>query len=285
MLVAPWQVLAVLAIILAGKPLAAFAIVFIFGYPVRTALLVAAALAQIGEFSFILADLGMELHLLPEEGFQIILASALISIVLNPFVFRTIGPIEAFLRSQPKLAAFLARRGGELAHLPPSGNGQALRGHVVLCGYGRVGSVIGQALERRGFTYAVVEQQRQQVEELRRRGVPAIYGDAASVLVLEHVHLAEARALVVAVPDPIAVQQIVEYARSVNPRLDIVVRTNSSDGRALLQEHGATEAVIGELELALEMTRHVLHRFGVDSREIQATIQSLRLRTELREET
>src|SRR5262249_38484050 len=154
-------------------------LVALLGYPLRTGLTVAAGLAQVGEFSFILADLGRSLELLPEEGHSLILAAAIVSISVNPLVFGAIGPLEAWLRRHPRLAAILERRRTWLslpsaaadAETPP-------RGHTVLCGYGRVGSLIGHALERRGFGYTVIEQDRRLVEELRCRGINALHGDA-----------------------------------------------------------------------------------------------------------
>jgi len=280
---APGRVLAVLAIIVVGKALAAFLIVALFGYPLRTGLTVAAGLAQIGEFSFILAGVGRELGLFPEQGTNLILAGALLSITLNPLLFRAIDPLEAWLRRQPRLAGLVGGRGGPSVALAGD-DAPRLSRHAVVCGYGRVGRVVARVLERRGFTCLVVEQDRRVVEALRARGVQVLYGDAARPAILEHAHLETARVLVVALGDAASTRQIVEYARQINPRLDIVVRTHSEAERAFLYEHGVGEAVLGEWETALELTRRTLHRFGLSGPETQAIVQNLRMQGALAED-
>jgi CPA2 family monovalent cation:H+ antiporter-2 len=277
-------VLALLGIVVLGKGLAALLIVAGLGYPLRTGLTIAAGLAQVGEFSFILAELGRGLDLLPEEGHSLILASAIVSISLNPLLFRAVDPFEAGLRRQPRLAAVLQRSRGSLAHSQgPTGHGN-LRGHAVLCGYGQVGSLIGHALDRRGLRYVVIDLDRPRVEELRRRGGAALYGDAANPVLLEHAGLARARVLVIAIPDPPATRHIVEQARRMNPRLSIVARTHGETEWAHLREKGVDEVVLGERELAVEMTRFTLHRFGIGGAELQALVQGLRQRDEPRDE-
>ena len=272
----PDRVLAVIAIIVVGKTVAAGLIVLALGYPIRIALTVAAALAQIGEFSFILAEVGLDLNLLPEEGRSLILAGAIFSITLNSVLFLTIDPIERWVRSRPRLAAIIERRGAALSQLPETAHHAGISDHVVLCGYGRVGQVIGQTLRRWDIPYVVIEMSRVTVEQLREEGIDAIYGDASNRVILEHAHLSDARALVVAIPDPPAIQHIVEYARQVNPDIDIVVRTHSERERQVLHQSGVGQAVMGELELALEMARFTLDRFNVDEDESQAVMQELR---------
>jgi CPA2 family monovalent cation:H+ antiporter-2 len=280
LLAAPFKVLVLLGVIVLGKGLAALLIVAALGHPLRTGLTVAAGLAQVGEFSFILAELGRELDLLPEEGHSLILASAIISITLNPLLFGLIDPLEAWIRRRPRLAALLQRRGGALAQ-PPAGVGRGdLRGHAVLCGYGRVGRLIAQTLDRRGLRYVVIDQDRRHVEELHRRGVVALYGDAANPVLLQHAGIDRARVLVIAISDPHATRHIVEHARQVNPRVGIVARTHGETEWAYLREHGVDEVVLGERELAVEMCRYTLHRFGVSGAELQAMVQGLRQRDE-----
>jgi CPA2 family monovalent cation:H+ antiporter-2 len=163
----PANVLIVVAIIIFGKSLAAFGIVLLFRYPLNTALTVSASLAQIGEFSFILAGLGTSLRLLPPEGQSLILAGALISIALNPVVFYTIEPVQAWIRSRSKLARTLEQRDDPLAVLPMSIEQSRLTGHVVLVGYGRVGRRIGRALTAQRISFVVAEANREIVEKLR----------------------------------------------------------------------------------------------------------------------
>jgi len=260
----PVKVLTVVAIVLFGKSLASFLIVLVFRYPVSTALTVSASLAQIGEFSFILAGLGFSLGLLPAEGQSLILAGALISITLNPFAFLAIDPLQRWVRARPRLAALLERPSGVLSELPEGVDEHRLKNHAVIIGYGRVGSVIGQAFEEPGIPYVVVEQNREAVTLLRGRGLPVIYGDAAVPEILKHAHLESARLLVMAAPDPVQGRRIVELARQANPDIDIVVRTHSDAEREYFERQGVGHAVMGETELARGMTRYALRSFGVD---------------------
>ncbi len=256
----PLQVLAVVAIIVFGKSLAAFLLVLAFRYPLNTALTVSASLAQIGEFSFILAGLGVSLGLLPMEGQSLILAGALISIALNPLLFHAIEPAQAWIRSRSKLARVLERSDDPLAELPATVNQGHLTGHVVLVGYGRVGRRIGEALIERGVPLVVAEQNREMVEDLRKRGVAAVSGDASDPAVLIQAHIARARMLVIATPDTFSARRMIEIARMLNPGVETVVRTHSEEEAALLQRENAGKVFMGEHELALGMTRHVLER-------------------------
>ena len=276
LLSAPLQVVAIVAVVVLGKGFTALAIVRLLGYPLRTGLTVAAGLAQVGEFSFILADLGRSLGLLPGEGHSLILAAAIVSITLNPLVFAAVAPLEGWLRRRPRLASILECRSGPLSTLVPPPHGGALRGHTVLCGYGRVGRLVAHALERRGFTYVVIEQDRRSVERLRCRGVQALHGDAANPLVLEHAHVQQARVLVVALDDPPVTRHIAEQARRLNPRLGIVARTHSEAEWRFLREQAVDDVVLGERELAAEMARYTLHRLGVGGTELQVLVQGLR---------
>jgi monovalent cation:H+ antiporter-2, CPA2 family len=272
----PLAVVGIVAVIVVGKALVAFLIVAAFGYPIRTGLTVAAGLAQIGEFSFILARLGNDLALLPDAGVQLVVAGSLLSITLNPFLFAALDTAEELLRRRPGIARALQRRAGVLGVLDRGLVQEGPRGHAVLCGYGRVGSVIGRALERRGFRYVVIELDRRRVEELRARGIPAISGDASSEAVLEQVGLDRATVLVLAIPDPPAARLALEYARRINPRIEIIARTHSDGERAALIELGARQAILGERELAIQMARFTLRRFGVSAPEVEAIAQGLR---------
>ncbi|MBB4638127.1 YbaL family putative K(+) efflux transporter [Longimicrobium terrae] len=259
----PLQVLAVVAIILVVKSLAALGIVLAFRYPVRTALVVAASLAQIGEFSFILAGLGMSLGLLTQEGHSLILAGALLSITINPLIFATVAPIEKWVRARPRIADLLERPAGELAELPADVHEEGLRDHAVLVGHGRVGAPVGEALAAEGIPYVVVEQNREEVEALRARGVPALFGDASRPGILHHAHLERARLLIVSAPDAFQARLILDHARKVNPGIDTVVRTHSDEERTHLEASGVGRAVVGERELALAMVRYAFSAFGV----------------------
>ena len=259
----PLKLLEVLAIIILGKSLAAFFLVLLFRYPLNTALTVSASLAQIGEFSFILAGLGVSLGLLPIEGQSLILAGAIISIALNPLVFRAIEPAQAWIRSRSKLARTLERSDDPLAVLPMTVDLNRLTGHVVLVGYGRVGRRIGEALTENGVSFVVAEENREIVEKLREDGIPAVSGDASDPAVLLQAHVHRARMLVTATPDTPDVRRMIEIARTVNPRIETVIRTHSEEEAVLLEKENASQVFMGEHELARSMIRHVLDRYAV----------------------
>jgi monovalent cation:H+ antiporter-2, CPA2 family len=256
----PLKLLAVSAIIMIGKTAAAVALVLAFRYPLNTALTVGASLAQIGEFSFILAALGVSLGLLPTEGQSLILAGALISITFNPLVFAAIEPIQRWVRSKSNVARALERRDDPLAELPATADVETLTGHVVLVGYGRVGTRIAQAMSERGIPYVVAEQNRESVERLRERGVHAVSGDASEPEVLIQAHVARASLLAIATPDTVKVRRMVEIARTLNPRIETVLRTHSDEEATLLRRENLGTVFMGEHELALAMTREVFSR-------------------------
>ena len=254
----PGRVLAVLAVIVLGKSLAAAALVLALRYPLNTALTVSASLAQIGEFSFVLAGLGVSLGLLPLEAQSLILAGALLSIAFNPLLFRAIEPAQAWLRTRSPLARRLEQPDDPLAELPRSVDERLLTGHVVLVGHGRVGRRIGAALAARGLSFVVAEQQRELVEALRARGQPAVCGDATDPAVLIQAHIARAHILVVATPDAFQARQMLEIARTINPGVRSVVRTHDEEEAALLRGEQAGQVFTAEEELAHSMARHVL---------------------------
>lgn len=261
----PMHVLGVVAIIIVGKSVAAMVLVLAFRYPLNTALTVAASLAQIGEFSFILAGLGMSLGLLPPEGLSLVLAGALISIALNPFVFAAVAPVRSWVLGRSELARRFERREDPYAELPMTTERKYLEGQVVLVGYGRVGRRIAEALSERGIPYVVAEQNREQVEDLRKQGIPAVSGNAADPASLIQAHIADAAMLVIATPDPVGVRQMADTARALNPDIEVVLRTHSEDESLLLRKDRVGTVFFGEEELAKGMMNHVLQRFAPPS--------------------
>ena len=259
---APFKVLAVVAIIIVGKSLAAMALVLVLRYPLNTALTVAASLAQIGEFSFILAGLGMSLGLLEREGQSLVLAGALISIALNPLVFAVVKPLREWVIAHSALARQLEQRPDPFAELPMETEGKYLKGQVVLVGYGRVGRRIAKALSENGIPFVVAEQNREQVENLRKEGMAAVCGDAASDPgTLIQAHIVDAAMLVIATPDTVDVRKMAEIARTLNPGIEIIARTHNESELDLLQGDGIGRVFFGEEELAKGMSQHVLRRF------------------------
>jgi CPA2 family monovalent cation:H+ antiporter-2 len=258
----PLQLLAVIAVIIFGKSLAAFALVLLLRYPLNTALTVSASLAQIGEFSFILAGMGMQLKLLPAEGQSLILAGAIISIAVNPLLFKAVEPLQKWIRSNSELARRMERAEDPLAELPMSTDHTKLSGQVVLVGYGRVGKRIAHDLTNQGVHFVVAEQNRELVEELRKQGIPAVAGDAGEPAVLIQAHIARASMLVVATPDTFRVRAMIETARALNPSIKTVVRTHSESEAELLRGEHAGKVFVGEHELANSMTQYVLRNLS-----------------------
>lgn len=256
----PVRVLGVVAIIVVGKSVAAMLLILMFRYPLNTALTVAASLGQIGEFSFILAGLGLSLGLMPAEGVSLVLAGALISIAFNPIAFAAIDPVSNWVIKHSKLARRFARRDDPFAELPMSTERKYLEKQIVLVGYGRVGRRIANALNKQGIPYIVAEQNREKVEDLRQQGVAAVSGNAAEPIVLVQAHIAKAAMLVIAIPDSINARQMAKAARTLNPDIEIVLRTNSEDESALLRKDKIGIVFFGKEELANGMINYVLQR-------------------------
>ncbi|MDF1485497.1 YbaL family putative K(+) efflux transporter [Ramlibacter sp. H39-3-26] len=256
----PWQTLAVIAIIMLGKTIAAAALVLAFRYPLGTALTISASLAQIGEFSFILIGLGGTLGLLPKEGQSLVLAGALISIALNPLLFRAVVPLQRWLSENSGLARRLELRDDPLAELPMTTDQRFLARQVVLVGYGRVGQRIADALAAHDLPFVVVDQNRDIVERLRAEGRAAVSGDAADQAVLIQAHIARARMLVIAIPDTLHVRQMVAATRMLNPGIETAVRAHGEEEARLMERENLGRIFLAEEELAQSMVRHVLER-------------------------
>jgi len=256
----PLRALVVVAIILVGKTVAAVGLVLAFRYPLNTALTVGASLAQIGEFSFILAGLGLSLGLLSLEGQNLILAGALISIALNALLFAAIGPAQSWARARSAWARKLDLRDDPLAALPMSTDRKLLSDQVVLVGYGRVGKHIAATLDRAHIHYVVADSNREVVEALRKRGKAAVTGDASDPIVLVQAHITKAAMLVVTIPDPVSSRKMVDIARKLNPDIEAVLRSETEDGAALLRKEKLGEVFVAEQELAVSMARHVAGR-------------------------
>ncbi|MDL2401412.1 YbaL family putative K(+) efflux transporter [Rhizobium mayense] len=268
----PLPLLATVFIIIIGKSVAAFFIVLAFGKPMSTALTISASLAQIGEFSFILAALGADLGLLPAEGRDLILGGAIISIIFNPVVFIACDWLQKMLETKRQSEAPESKE--PTAQAEQSATGKAspalvdplaktvgdeglrattLAGHVVLIGYGRVGSIVGENLKSSATPFVVIEDSENRIGELKQQGVEAIYGNAASAAVLAYANIAGARSLVIAIPNTFEACSAAEQARAVNPPILIVARAHSEAEIDVLKQYGADTVIMGEREIALGM--------------------------------
>ena len=260
----PLKVLIVVLLIVFVKSTVVFFLILRFGYPLNTALTVSAGLAQIGEFSFILAGIGVSLKILSIEGQNLILAGSLISIALNSFIFKTIEPVQVLIRSRSKIARLFEQNDDPLAELPLTFDSEHLTGHVVLVGYGRVGKRIGNALLQAKIKHVIAEQNREIVENLRKNGIAAVCGDATEPAVLIQAHVARAHTLVIATPDTFLVRQMIETAKALNPNIETVVRTHSEEETELLQREQVGKIFMGEHELAASMTEYIFSKILKD---------------------
>jgi CPA2 family monovalent cation:H+ antiporter-2 len=274
----PLALVGTLLVVILANAIPSFLASLALGAPVRTALTLAAGLAQIGEFSFILAGIGLTLGLLPVEGHALILAAALASIVINPLLFRGVAPLELWLQRRPRLLAALERSPGALS-LPLKDVEGGLRDHAVIVGFGRVGGTIGRAFDRAGVPFIVIEANRAWAEELRDRGTAVLFGDAARPGILEHARVDRARLLVIATPGAYRTREILRLARQLNPRIDTVVRTHSAAEQHYLESLGVGMAVMGEHELALGMARYAILDWEPDSQRAELVVDAVRDRT------
>jgi CPA2 family monovalent cation:H+ antiporter-2 len=277
----PGQVLAVLGVIVVGKLVVSFLVLRLLAQPARSALTLASSLAQIGEFSFILVALGVSLGLLERETQALVVAGSLVSITINQ-------PLGAWLR---RVVAWIGRAGQPFEPAIPIASDFAnLTGHVVLVGYGRVGTTVTEALDRAGVIHIVVEEQPRVVAGLRLRGEHAVTGDATRPDVLERAGIRGARLIVVTAPEPIRARRIVEVARLLNPEVAIAVRTHSASEQAyfeaMLHRPGVLgRAVYAEREVALSLAHFTLLAVGRTDDEADVLIDSMRGRATMPTET
>lgn len=263
----PLQILAVVAIIMLGKTLAAMALVLFFRYPLNTALTVGASLAQIGEFSFILATLGLSLKLITPEAQNLILAGALISITLNAFMFTAIEPVQRWIRARSHLARLLERSGDPLAMLPDEVDQSYLKNQVVMVGYGEVGRRIAKSLQEQNIRVVIAEENREIVENLRNKGIAAVSGNATEPAVLIQAHIMHARMLVVSPMDILYVRRMAEIARQLNPDIEIMLCAENIEEARVLEQENIGRVYYAKTEMASNMTHHILVQMGFDERE------------------
>ena len=258
-------ILATLAIIVIGKSLAAFVIVIAFRYPIATALMISASLAQIGEFSFILAELGVGLKLLPEQGRDLILAGAILSILLNPLMFFALDRLKPWLEkragktppaeeARPIGPATEPGQVASVAVAPSKEDGPPARttltGHSILIGYGRVGSLVGAALKEAALPFLVVEDADKTLAKLKADGIETVAGNAANANVFSAANPEGAKRLILAIPNAFEAGQVVLRARAANPAINVIARAHSDAEVEHLKNLGADTVIMGEREIA-----------------------------------
>ena len=256
----PLPLLGAVLVVLVGKSVAAYFIVRLFGYEKLTALTISASLAQIGEFSFILAALGVNLGLLPTEGRDLILSAAIVSILINPFFFIALDRFRTRLTARKEPAADAALAPAEIVAPQPAPPipKTTKTGHTVLVGYGRVGRLVGEGLRAADLSFLVVEDGGDAVEELRKAGVEVVDANAALPEALDAANLPAARRLILAIPDGFEAASVLKKARVLNPDLEIIARAHSDAEVAHLRQGGADFIIMGEREVARGMLAHVL---------------------------
>ncbi|WP_010585789.1 cation:proton antiporter [Schlesneria paludicola] len=277
----PGLVAATLGIVILGKPLAAFAIVLVLRYPIRIALAVATALAQIGEFSFMLATLGRSLDVLPEEATNALVAAAIVSISINPLLYRLVDPVEAWIARRPKLSRWLGRHA---ASTPISADPERPASHrAVIVGYGPVGQTLSRLLRENDVEPTIIEMNKQTVHRLNQEGIPAVYGDAGHLDTLKAAGVDRAAGLLLSASGLRNAEEIIRLARELNPKIRISVRCTYLRDIAALRKVGAHGIFSGEGEVALALTESVLRDLGALPEQIDR--QRERVRADLFAET
>jgi CPA2 family monovalent cation:H+ antiporter-2 len=278
LLAAPAVVLATLAVVMLGKPLAAILIVRLFGYPVRVALSVAVALGQIGEFSFILASLGAALAVLPPEAMNALVAAAIVSISTNALLYRAVGPVERWARGRPRLWKWLNARVSKPAEATPGvPNPEAdPRYRAVVVGYGPVGQTLARLLRENGVEPTIIEMNLDTVRRLRGEGIRAVYGDATHPDTLKEAGVAAAASLILTSSGLKGAEEVVRAARELNPDVRVLARSAYLRERADLYRSGADAVFAGEGEIALAMSESVLRGLGASAEQIDRERERVR---------
>jgi len=261
----------VVVAIIAAKFIICAMIPRVFGYSPKTTLFTGMGLIQIGEFSFVLAAVGLEVGIISQNIYSITLAAAIITMGLTPFALNFASTLYRWLSQGEKSGWLIA------SHLDPGWlSKQQLAGHAVICGHGRVGNTLTKVLEQRNLPYLVIDIDPQVISRLRSQRIPCIYGDASNSEILAHTELNEANLLICTFPNFMDVELTVRNALKINPKLDIVARVHRDIDAELIKGIGVSELVRPEFEASLEITRHTLHRFGLTTVEIQHILNNLR---------
>jgi CPA2 family monovalent cation:H+ antiporter-2 len=264
-------VLGALAVVLIGKPMVALLFVWLMRYPFRTALTAGIALSQIGEFSFILASVGRGLGVLPAEATNILVATAITSIVLNPMAYRAIGPIERWAAARPGLWRIVNRPKSVPADLEsaPVERGVDPAHRAVVVGFGPTGRTVVRLLQENGVRPTVIELNMDAARALKHEGIDAVYGDATRVETLEAAGVAEARSLILGSAGMANSSEVIRGARSLNAEIRVLARASYVRDVAGLKHAGADRIYAGESEVALAFIEDILGSLGATAEQIE----------------
>ncbi|HEY9805748.1 MAG TPA: cation:proton antiporter, partial [Candidatus Obscuribacterales bacterium] len=268
-----WElILGLVALVLVGKFLIITPLVTVFRYPLKTALIVGFGLAQIGEFSFVLASEGQALGLVSRRVYLLILGTTAVTLVVTPFLLRLVPQLFKWAESWPWLKQYL-----DQTDLPREvSEERPLQDHVVVCGYGRVGRNIVKLLQEHQYPVLVIEQSEQRIQQLREAEIPYVYGNAGSLHVLEKAGVDKAQGMAIALPDPMSTRLSLKRSLEIAPDLDVVVRANQDKDIEVLYQLGAREVVQPEFEASLELSTHLLTSMGASLSSIQLEVQQIR---------
>lgn len=277
---APGLLSATIGIILLGKPLAALAIVLLLRYPLRAALSVAVALAQIGEFTFILAALGRDLGILPEVASNTLITAAIVSISINPLLYRLIGPLESWVKTKPRLwrwVNLLAPEGGSGGgHMPEEAEASMLRQRAVVVGYGPLGQTLVRLLRESEIEVTVIEMNLATVRAIRSEDIPAVYGDATLRDTLQKAGVEHAATLILSADNIPGAREVIRAARELNPKIQVFARTTYLTQVQELRQAGADAVFSGEGEVAITMIEFLLGKLGATPEQLDRERERIR---------
>ncbi|RMF27937.1 MAG: sodium:calcium exchanger, partial [Cyanobacteria bacterium J083] len=265
-------ILGLVTLVMLGKAIVIFPIIWQFGYSFKTAVISSLGLNQIGEFSFVLALVAFDLGFIPQASYLLLIGTTAITLMITPIIMEFAPEIAQKLTNVAFISKFLEKRDQKRSISLP----QTIQDHVVVAGYGRVGQVIVTMMQNQGYQVLAIENSEAAIQKLRQRKIPYIFGDADAELVLEKAHLNKAKALAIALPDPTSTRILLKLALKIAPHLSIVVRAHTDKEIDILTNMGAMEVVQPEFEAALEMGGQILMRLGESAQKVNSIVQTIR---------
>lgn len=265
-------ILGLVSLVLIGKFLIVAPIVKLFRYPLKTAIIAGVGLAQIGEFSFVLASEGQALGLVSRQVYLLILGTTAVTLIVTPFLLRLVPIVFDGLESIPWLKPYISNEGKPL----DIADDLPFKDHVIICGFGRVGKNLVKLLQQHNLPVIVIDQSEQRIQQLRDANIPYVYGNSVSLHVLETAGITSAKGMAIALPDPMSSRLSLKRALELSPELDIVVRANNDKNIEVFYQLGAREVVQPEFEASLEMATHLLTDLGLSQAVIQRGMQEIR---------